>query len=118
MLKNNLNFYPIANSIMVLLIQLKLKVLWFKESLGLAIDQELCNQVYPLTSYYMWPKTEAWEQLKLELDSRPWLTKEKKVQVLNLSTEIMNYWKEHQKVESTKQFSSYFQKINFVNIKN
>ena len=102
---------------MVLFIQLKLKVLWFRESLGLAIDQECGTHFYPLTSYYIWPKTEAWEQLKLELDSRPWLPKEKKIQVLNLSTEIMNYWKEKRKVKSKKQLSFYFQTINFVNIK-
>jgi len=103
---------------MILLIQLKLKVLWLTNSLGLAIDQECGGQSYPLTSYYVWPKTEAWEQLKLELDSRPWLLKEKKIQVLNLSTEIMNYWKENRKVKSRRQLSLYYQSINFININN
>jgi len=101
----------------VLFIQLKLRVLWFKEFLGLAIDQEFGNQLYPLTEYYMWPKTEAWEQLKLELDSRPWLTKEKKVQVLNLTTEIMNYWSKQRNVSSPEQCAFYFDRVNFINLK-
>ena len=48
--------------------QLKLKAVWGKNFLGLAIDQ--VNGVYdlPITTYYFWPRTEAWEQLRLELD--------------------------------------------------
>jgi len=47
--------------------QLKLKVLWLKNVLCLAIDQTVIKQSYPLTQYYFWPRTEAWDQLKLEL---------------------------------------------------
>ena len=57
---------------------LKLKVTWFKNFLGLAIDQVSLNQKYFLTSYYFWPKTDAWEQLKSELDAKPWLTTREK----------------------------------------
>ena len=64
--------------------QLKLKIAWFKNFLGLAIDQVDFNQGYSLTPYYFWPKTEAWEQLKLELDSKLWLAKDEKVEILYL----------------------------------
>ena len=97
--------------------QLKLKVLWVKNILGLGIDQQIIKQQYPLTIYYFWPRTEAWEQLKLELDSRPWLTKEKKVQVLNLTTEIMNYWSKQRNVSSPEQCAFYFDRVNFINLK-
>ena len=53
--------------------QLRLKVVWFKDFLGLAIDQVNSDLQYSLTPYYFWPRTEAWEQLKLELDSKIWL---------------------------------------------
>ena len=58
------------------LTRLKLKAVWGKNFLGLAIDQ--VNDIYnlPITTYYFWPRTEAWEQLKLELDSKLWLNKE------------------------------------------
>ena len=65
--------------------QLKLKIIWFKDFLGLAIDQVDFNQRYSLTPYYFWPKTEAWEQLKLELDSKGWLPEKEKVLILNLA---------------------------------
>jgi hypothetical protein len=39
--------------------QLKLKIAWFKNFLGLAIDQVNLDQQYSLTPYYFWPKTEA-----------------------------------------------------------
>jgi len=98
-------------------IKLKLRVLWFKDCLGLAIDQQGVNQAYPLTPYYIWPRTEAWEQLKLELDSRPWLPNANKVLILNLTTEVMNSWREYRKLESPK-LSPRFHDINFVEIQN
>ena len=62
--------------------KLKLKVLWLKNVLGLAIDQTVIKQSYPLTQYYFWPRTEAWDQLKLELDSKPWLSDKEKISTL------------------------------------
>ena len=63
-------------------LRLKLKIVWFKNFLGLAIDQVILDQQYSLTPYYFWPKTEAWEQLKLELSSRRWLNPEEKKRIL------------------------------------
>jgi len=99
-------------------VQLILRVRWFKEFLGLAIDQKSENQLYPLTSYYVWPKTEAWEQLKLELDSRPWLSKKDKIQVLNITTETINYWKKNRELESREDFFPNPSNINFIDIQN
>ena len=62
--------------------KLRLKIVWFKDFLGLAIDQVSLKREYSLTPYYFWPKTEAWEQLKLELDSKLWLTQVEKVEIL------------------------------------
>ena len=50
--------------------ELKLKVIWLKKFLGFALDTKGGQNSYPLTPYYFWPKTEAWDQLKLELDSK------------------------------------------------
>ena len=55
----------------------------------MSIDQTVIqNHSYPLTQYYFWPRTEAWEQLKLELDSKPWLSEKEKISILNLATDI------------------------------
>jgi len=97
--------------------RLNLKVLWFNEFLGLAIDQKIENQTYPLTSYYIWPRTDAWEQLKLELDSRTWLAKEEKVKILNTTTEIINFWRINRKLEFSENLSSKFPNVFVVKIK-
>ena len=72
--------------------QLKLKVAWLKNFLGLSIDQVVGNQKYAMTPYYFWPRTEAWEQLKLELDSKLWLTEEEKIKLLKTAGDVLNYW--------------------------
>ena len=89
----------------ILLAQLKVQVLWLENFIGLAIDQRNKKQKYPLTSYYLWPKTEAWEQLNLELEAKPWLTKKEKVTILNRTAELMNYWRQYRNIDSMKTTS-------------
>jgi len=43
---------------------LKLQVLWLDSSLGLAVNQKTPTGIVPLTPYYFWPISEAWEQLR------------------------------------------------------
>ena len=54
--------------------KLNLQVLWLDDSLGLAVNQQTSGGIFPLTPYYFWPISEAWEQIKFELDSKPWIT--------------------------------------------
>jgi 30S ribosomal protein 3 len=96
--------------------QLKLTVLWSKNSLGLAIDQTVLKQSYFLTQYYFWPKTEAWEQLKLELASKSWIPESEKIKILNLVAEIMNYWRESRNRESLETLIKTFSNVNFVEL--
>ena len=81
---------------------LKLKVAWFKDFLGLAIEQVNFSKEYSLTPYYFWPKTEAWEQLKLELDSKLWLGTDEKIEILKTTGEVMNYWLSQRNTKFTK----------------
>ena len=73
---------------------LKLQVLWLEDSLGLAVNQTTSDSTFPLTPYYFWPVTEAWEQIRFELDSRPWLLEEERIKLLNLVVSTMNSWQE------------------------
>ena len=68
-------------------LQLQLKVVWLKDFLGLAIDNVILDQSYSLTPYYFWPKTEVWEQLNLELNTKPWFLEKDKIKILNLIAE-------------------------------
>ena len=65
----------------------------------------------------IWPRTDAWEQLKFELDSRTWLAKEEKVKILNTTTEIINFWRINRKLEFSENLSSKFPNVFVVKIK-
>ena len=91
--------------------KVKLKIGWFKDTLGLAIDQVGLNQSYSLTPYYFWPKTEAWEQLKLELDSKLWLSKKEKVTILENVRKIMSYWLLNRDIKTADELNDIFNDI-------
>ena len=91
--------------------QLKLKIAWFKNFLGLAIDQVNLGQRYALTPYYFWPKTEAWEQLKIELDSKSWLTKTEKLHILKLTSKVMEYWLSYRSTKTAQDLAEEFEGI-------
>ena len=92
-------------------VQLKLKVAWFKNYLGLAIDQVNVNQNYYLTPYYFWPRTEAWEQLKLELDSKLWLNSKEKIKILKTTRDIMDYWLLNRNTSTLETFKNKFSEV-------
>ena len=71
---------------------LTLQVLWLDNSLGLAVNQKTTNGNLPLTPYYFWPFSEAWEQIQFELNSKPWIRNEERVRILNLVVDVMNEW--------------------------
>jgi len=37
----------------------------------------------PLTEYFVWPRKDAWEELKLALEARPWISDKDKILLLN-----------------------------------
>ena len=96
--------------------KLKLKVLWLKNVLGLAIDQTVIKQYYPLTQYYFWPRTEAWDQLKLELDSKPWLSEKEKISTLNLATDIISHWRTNRNTDGVQKVANNFSEAVFVDL--
>ena len=77
---------------------IELKLVWQEQFLGLSLNQIIDNHSIPMTSYFIWPKTDAWEQLKFELDSKPWLQEAEKVMVLNNITRLMNQWREKRSI--------------------
>jgi len=96
--------------------QLQLKIVWFKNFLGLAIDQLSVDQQYSLTPYYFWPRTEAWEQLKLELDSKLWISQEEKVQILKTASDVMKYWLDSRDKKTADDLKEAFKEINVLKI--
>ena len=90
------------------------KVLWSKTYVGIAINEiykENCT--LPLTTFYFWPREDGWKLLKSELDSKPWMEEEAKLEILNGYTNIIHYWlKNVNKKFSTQNFYSQDFNIN------
>lgn len=90
-----------------------LKILWLNHNIGFAIDH-IADQGYsPLTSYFFWPRHDAWSQIKTELDSKPWISNNDKIALLNNITSIINYWQENNKKKSLQQAQKEFPEFIF-----
>lgn len=89
------------------------RILWLDNNIAIAIDHIVGNNTSPLTSYFFWPRNDAWEQLKTELDSKPWISETAKIELLNKATEIINFWQEKGKNQSVVQAQEKFPEFIF-----
>ena len=66
------------------------------------------GQRAPLTEYYMWPRKDAWEELKAALEAKPWVPVRERVALLNRTTEVINFWQDdaakHEVDEAREKF--------------
>lgn len=70
-----------------------LKVIWLEKSIGVALDQSVGEKlIIPITEYFFWPRSDAWEQLRIDLEAKGWISENDLILILNQVTEIINLW--------------------------
>jgi 30S ribosomal protein 3 len=73
----------------------RLKILWLDHNIAFSVDHIVKHGQSPLTSYFFWPRNDAWSQIKNELESKPWISENDKIDILNEVAETINGWQEN-----------------------
>lgn len=81
-------------SIVSLMSRFVLKFLWLEKSLAIGLDQKVGERTTPLTEFFFWPQVDAWEEIRLFLESNDWIDQSDSVVTLNQITEVINDWQE------------------------
>ncbi|KAL8484788.1 hypothetical protein ACS0TY_027185 [Phlomoides rotata] len=74
--------------------RLVLRFIWMEKNIRIAIDQVIPGGygTIPLSPYYFWPKKDNWEELKVTLETKHWISYKQMVTLLNHASDIITFW--------------------------
>lgn len=73
----------------------RLNFLWLDKNIAVAVDQVYARGAQsPLTEYFVWPRRDAWDELRVALEAKPWIADRDRIVLLNRLTEVINFWQE------------------------
>ncbi|GFR49440.1 hypothetical protein Agub_g11498 [Astrephomene gubernaculifera] len=105
----NVDFFSNKKQENIRLPEFRLNVLWTEKNLIVAIDQVYSRgQVSPLTNYYLWPRQDAWEDLRVTLEERPWIAERDRIILLNRLTQLINFWQDEEVKHSLEEARAEF----------
>jgi 30S ribosomal protein 3 len=94
----------------------QLKIIWLENSLALSINQIINLTSIPLTSYKIWPRNNSSEQLKIKLDSKPWLDSNERIRLLNKVTEISQAWENSRDQKTSAGLPKLYEDLIFIEV--
>nr|YP_009032708.1 putative ribosomal protein 3 [Euglenaformis proxima]AGL11974.1 putative ribosomal protein 3 [Euglenaformis proxima] len=77
-----------------------LKFIWLEKSIGVSLDQVMGSKTNPLTEYFFWPQQDSWEEMKLFLEKRSWISQAYSISLLNQITDVITFWQEKDSIKS------------------
>eukprot|EP00250_Pteridium_aquilinum_P033302 c5423_g1_i1 orf=114-596(+) len=76
--------------------QVLLRFVWMEKNIGIGLDQVVPGHgTVPLSSYYFWPRKDAWEEIKTKLESKKWISRKQTILLLNQATDVINLWQQN-----------------------
>ena len=69
-----------------------LKFIWLENSLAVCLNQKVGRKHIPITDFYFWPQTDAWNGLNLYLKSSKYISESERAMLLNQIGEVINSW--------------------------
>ena len=66
-----------------------------KRFIKIALGQKTGKRVLPLISYWPWPLSDAWYNMKFFLEKQKWVSHLESVAILNNFTLVIHYWEEY-----------------------
>jgi len=94
----NVDWFSNRKEDIIPLPEYKLNFIWTERNIAVAVDQVYSRgQISPLTEYFFWPRKDAWEELRVAMEARPWISERDRVILLNRTTEVINFWQQGEK---------------------